>query len=91
MADQEKVSPERVSQERVSTTNTQANKIKAIGPSDEYNQAEILRFQPNESRKKPIDIRSGQILTIGEEITSEEAETLLNMSIWDFERVTDNG
>lgn len=75
--------------ENESTTSTKTSLIKAIGPSDRFNQAEILRFQPNERRKKEIDIRAGQILVIGEDITAEEADSLLELSIWKFERVND--
>jgi hypothetical protein len=69
------------------STNQQKIRIVSNGPTDEYSNSEVLRFQPNDKRKDRIDIRKGQILTVGEEITSEDANRLLNLKVWDFERV----
>jgi hypothetical protein len=65
----------------------QAVRISSLGPTNEYSNTEVLRFQPENKRKDPIDIRKGQILTIGQEITQEDANRLLNLGVWKFERV----
>lgn len=68
---------------------TDGIKILAHGPADETNGASILRYKRADGRKNDIDIMVGQILTIGEDITQEEADTLLNLSNWNFERVSE--
>lgn len=66
------------------------SKIQVVGPSDETNGAEVLRFQ-REGNKKPIDITSGQYLTVGSgedaDISQEEAQRLLNYSRWEVKEV----
>jgi hypothetical protein len=71
------------------TKNNSQQKIRIAsnGPTDEYSNSEVLRYQPNDKRRDRIDIRKGQILTVGEEITTEDANRLLNLKVWDFERV----
>lgn len=70
-------------------TSQETIRIASHGPSDEYSNSEILRYQPNDKRKDKIDIRNGQILTVGEDITTEDANRLLNLKVWNFERVND--
>lgn len=67
-------------------TSKSVYRIKALGPTYESNHAEVLRYQ-TDKRKKPLEIREGQILTVGTDISEEEADRLQNLSIWKFERV----
>lgn len=62
-------------------------RIEAKGPTKEENNAEVLRFYRENGRNKTMDIRKGQILTIGEDITEEEADRLLNLNFWNFKEV----
>lgn len=62
-------------------------RLEAKGPTNELSGAEILRFRPSDKRKKTMDIRQGQILTVGKEITEEEADRLKSLSIWNFKEV----
>lgn len=61
--------------------------IKAVGPNDETNNAQILRYQPLNARKKEIDILRGQILHVDKDIDREDADRLLGLPTWTFERV----
>ncbi|MGE7191760.1 hypothetical protein [Lysinibacillus fusiformis] len=63
--------------------------IIAKGPADSKNGATVLRYKRLDGRKTDIDIVAGQTLKVGDEITPEEAENLLNLKIWNFERVND--
>lgn len=60
--------------------------IQSQGPSNPNNLSEILRFRRHNS-EETLDIRAGQVLTVGQDITQEEAEQLLGLKIWTFERV----
>jgi hypothetical protein len=71
------------------TESTDGMKIVAHGPADETNEASILRYKRADGRKNDIDIMAGQILTVGEDLTQEEADNLLNLSNWNFERVSE--
>lgn len=73
--------------ESVDDSGQSATKIRSIGPSDRFSGTEVLRYQPDDKRKSAVDIRRGQILTVGEEITQEEAERLLSLNAWKFEGV----
>lgn len=64
----------------------QVRGIIAHGPSSEKNGAEILRFKHHSGRGH-LDIQSGQLLRVGEDITEDEADQLLSYSAWSFERV----
>lgn len=64
-------------------------KVIAKGPTNRTSKSEVLRFQPDNARKKQIDIREGQILNVGKDITNEEADRLLGLNIWKFERVNE--
>jgi len=60
------------------------------GPKAENNQAEVFRFI-REGNKKDLDIAKGQVLTVGEDITAEEGQKLLDATTWSFKEVKDNG
>jgi hypothetical protein len=62
-------------------------KIVCNGPVDENNGALIFRF-PRE-KKGDLDIYRGQILTVGEEITEQEAAELLAATTWSFEEAVE--
>jgi putative AlgH/UPF0301 family transcriptional regulator len=62
-------------------------KIVCKGPVDENNGALIFRF-PRE-KKGDLDIYRGQVLSVGEEITEQEAAELLNATSWNFEEATE--
>ena len=59
-------------------------KIKCEGPIHETNGASIFRLQ---KQRGSLDIYPGQILTIGNEITKDEAEQLLAATSWKFSEV----
>lgn len=63
-------------------------KIICEGPVSKDNGALIFRL-PRE-RKQSLDIYKGQVLTVGEEITPDEAEFLLAATTWKFEEVKQN-
>lgn len=63
-------------------------KIRALGPSDAKNGATILRYKRKDGRRTAIDIQAGMILNVGDDITQEEADRLLNLENWQFERVS---
>lgn len=66
------------------------SKIQVVGPADQTNGADILRFT-RDGRKQPIDITAGQYLTVGADgdITPDEAQRLLNYSRWEVKEVKD--
>jgi hypothetical protein len=77
------------SNEKKATTQEKKVRIQAKGPSDDTSNSEVLRYQPMNKRKKKIDIRAGQILTVGEDIEKDDSDRLLNLKVWNFERVND--
>lgn len=68
---------------------TEGMAILAKGPTDANNGAEILRFFKHSGDGK-VDIRSNQVLYVGQDLTVEEAQQLLNYNVWTFERVNIN-
>jgi len=87
MAKKKEASVKTSSEQEQKTQVQEGEKIKALGPSDEKNGATILRYRPMDGRKNPLDIQKGMILNIGEDIDVDEAETLLGLTNWQFERV----
>lgn len=67
------------------------NILKNLGTRNVTNGAGVLRFIRHDKRKEPLHIRKGQILVIGKDITEKEAEHLLALPNWKFERVNNNG
>lgn len=61
-------------------------RLEANGPANELNGAEVLRFQRLKGNKT-MDIRKGQILTVGQDITEDEADRLKGLSNWTFKEV----
>ncbi|WP_306010536.1 hypothetical protein [Bacillus sp. MMSF_3328] len=64
--------------------------IQAFGPTQIGNLATVLRFTKHDDHSQKIDISSGQILYVGQDLTPEEAEQLLALNNWKFERVNVN-
>ncbi len=60
-------------------------KIICKGPVSKDNGALIFRLP--RGKKEPLDIYKGQVLTVGEEITQEEADFLIDATTWKFEEV----
>ncbi|MGG1571596.1 hypothetical protein [Fictibacillus sp. NRS-1165] len=56
------------------------------GPKESSNGSQIFRLM-REGNKENLDIAIGQQLTVGEEITAEEGQYLLNSSTWAFKEV----
>ena len=74
--------------EETKQAETSIKRIKVIAPVDPTNGAKVLRFH-RDGRKKPIDIISEQVLTVGEneDITQDEASRLMNYSGWTVEEI----
>lgn len=70
---------------------TTLKKIQVVGPVDETNGAEVLRFVRDDGRRNPIMIARGQVLTVGDaddaDITENEAQRLLNNTRWEAKEV----
>jgi hypothetical protein len=90
MADKNKSS----SSESKKASQSTLSKIQVVGPKEEYNGSEILRF-PRDGRKKPIEIVAGQTLTVGDgedaNITEDEAKRLMTYDRWEVKEVNNNG
>ena len=68
-------------------------KLQIVGPADPNNGAEILRFEFEDKRKKPLDLMAGQILRVGEgkefDISPKDAERLRLNNRWKIKEVTE--
>ncbi|USK72680.1 hypothetical protein [Peribacillus asahii] len=62
-------------------------KLLVVGPKDKGNFAKVLRFHLS-SKKNPLELARGQMLTVGKEITETEAKQLLNNSTWEIKEVS---
>lgn len=69
--------------ERAERPAEKAKRIKCEGPVGS-NGASVFRLP---KQKGSLDIYPGQVLTIGNEITKEEAEQLLTATSWKFSEV----
>lgn len=67
---------------------SEGDTIQALGPKAENSGAEVLRYRRKDGRQGSLDIRAGAILYVGQDLTEEEAQELMNSQIWNFERVT---
>jgi hypothetical protein len=61
--------------------------IRVIGPYDENNGSKIFRFYHDDGRKGFTDFHEGQVITVGDQVTQDEAERLLSNSSWEFKEV----
>lgn len=60
--------------------------IESIGPAG-GNGSDVYRLYHEDKRKGYIDIVIGTKLTVGEDITEEEARILLGSTVWTFKEV----
>ncbi|KAB2328932.1 hypothetical protein F7731_23550 [Cytobacillus depressus] len=83
---QKKTNTKKTSEKSQSTI----SKIQVVGPTDETNGAQILKFS-REGNKNPLTITPGEYLDVGEEgdISQDEAQLLLNYSRWEVREVED--
>ena len=74
----------------MASTKKEKTQIVCRGPKKKKNGALFLRFPREDGRKTPIEIYNGQRLTVGHDLTENEAKTLLKNPTWTFEEVKIN-
>ena len=65
----------------------ETKRYRVIGPKDEDNGAEFLRFT-RDNNKTALDLPHGKVITVGDELNEKEIQRL-QTSNWKIEEVTE--